>query len=351
MQRIILIFLVFGICHIFLPQASATLDDGLVAFYPFNGNANDVVGGYNGTVIGDTALTEDRLGNPNSAYSFDGSGDYINIGTALNFPSWPVYSVSVWFLNDGGGVWNTSYGQKIIDKTVFWHDFYITLGPPSGFLRYFTYESGGAAIDDYGDFRDNLWHHVVVTKDGSHGEMWVDGLLTGTTDNAKTVYSGGNLLFGYCLSSDSLQRRYWSGKIDDIRIYERVLSDSEIEILHLGYFPVSIDIKPGSDPNCFNINGHGVIPVAIFGSSEFDVSEVNTTNGSLSFNGLSVRVRGNKGPLCSMEFSDEDEFFDLVCHFEDEPGSWVEGNDTATLTGELYDGTPIRGTDSICIVP
>ena len=37
----------------------------------------------------------------------------------------------------------------------------------------------------------------------------------------------------------------------------------------------AIDIKPGSDPNCININGHGVIPVAILGSEDFDVSLVD----------------------------------------------------------------------------
>jgi len=112
---------------------------------------------------------------------------------------------------------------------------------------------------------------------------------------------------------------------------------------------VDIDIKPGSDPNCFNINGHGVIPVAILGSPNFDVSTIDLS--TLSFGGLDVRVRGNKGSLCSTEYSNEDEFLDLVCHFEDDPENWELGNDTATLTGELYDGKPIEGTDSICIVP
>lgn len=112
---------------------------------------------------------------------------------------------------------------------------------------------------------------------------------------------------------------------------------------------VAIDIKPGSDPNCFNINGHGVIPVAILGSSDLDVSDINVD--SLSFGGLKVRVRGNKGPLSSIEYSNDDEFFDLVCHFEDDPQNWTPNNDTAEVTGELLDGTPIRGTDSICIVP
>ena len=114
---------------------------------------------------------------------------------------------------------------------------------------------------------------------------------------------------------------------------------------------VSIDIKPGSDPNCFNINGHGVIPVAILGSADLDVYDIKTDD-TLSFNGLAVRVRGKKGALCAIEDLNEDEFPDLVCHFEDDTTQWEVGNDgNATLTGKLLDGTPIEGSDSICIVP
>lgn len=114
---------------------------------------------------------------------------------------------------------------------------------------------------------------------------------------------------------------------------------------------LEIDIKPGSDPNCININGHGVIPVAILGSANLNVIDIKTDD-TLSFNGLSVRVRGKKGPLVAIEDSNGDGFLDLVCHFEDDPNEWLEGdNATATIKGELTDGTPIEGTDSICIVP
>jgi hypothetical protein len=112
---------------------------------------------------------------------------------------------------------------------------------------------------------------------------------------------------------------------------------------------VAIDIKPGSDPNCFNINGHGVIPVAILGSEGFDISQIDKS--TLLFSGLEVRVRGNKGPLCSIEYSNEDTYQDLVCHFEDDSSAWSAGDSEATLTGKLIDGTPFEGTDSICVVP
>ena len=89
--------------------------------------------------------------------------------------------------------------------------------------------------------------------------------------------------------------------------------------------------------------------MAILGSEDFDVSDVNTE--SLLFAGMEVRVRGNKGPLCSTEDVNGDSYPDLVCHFEDQPENWAGGDDTATLQGELNAGAIIEGHDSICIVP
>jgi hypothetical protein len=65
----------------FSPKVSADLSSGLIAYYPFNGNANDESGnGHNGTIYGST-LTADRMGNPNSAFYFNGTpSDCIDVG-------------------------------------------------------------------------------------------------------------------------------------------------------------------------------------------------------------------------------------------------------------------------------
>jgi hypothetical protein len=118
--------------------------------------------------------------------------------------------------------------------------------------------------------------------------------------------------------------------------------------------PLNIDVKPGGEPNCFNINGNGIVPVAILGSADLDVTDIDTRSDAarpLSFNGLEVRVRGNRGPLCMFEYVNADTYQDLVCHFEDDVSQWQIGSDAGTLTGQLLDGTPIQGTDTICVVP
>ena len=114
---------------------------------------------------------------------------------------------------------------------------------------------------------------------------------------------------------------------------------------------ILIDIKPGSDPNSINLCSNGAVPIAILGSETFDVYDIDIT--TLRFAEASVKVVGKKDPnsLCSYEDVNEDIYYDLVCHFVTADIAGVDGeSSTATVNGELLDGAPIEGTDSINIV-
>ncbi len=115
---------------------------------------------------------------------------------------------------------------------------------------------------------------------------------------------------------------------------------------------VDIDIKPGSDPNCFNNNGNGVIPVAILGSADFDVTQVDAS--SVELESLAIRAVGKSNKLLAhIEDVNGDGFDDLVVQIEDQDGVFSVGDTTAIVTGTLlteFGTTPIEGTDSICIV-
>ncbi len=116
------------------------------------------------------------------------------------------------------------------------------------------------------------------------------------------------------------------------------------------FVPVGIDIKPGSYPNTFNQNGHGVVPVAILGSGSLNVRNVDVA--SLWLQGLSVKMAGKSGRYLShFEDINSDGYEDLVVQFEDSDAWVVPGGGTALLTGVLNDGTEIRGEDTIQIVP
>ena len=112
---------------------------------------------------------------------------------------------------------------------------------------------------------------------------------------------------------------------------------------------VDIDIKPGSDPNCLNVNGHGVIPVAINGSENFDATTVDFD--TLEFGGLSVNVVGKDRLQCSIQDWNADGFDDVVCQFEDDATAWDPEDGQACLSGDTFDGEAIGGCDSICLRP
>ena len=123
---------------------------------------------------------------------------------------------------------------------------------------------------------------------------------------------------------------------------------------HSGGIPISIDvaidIKPGSDPNCFNNNTRGVIPIAILSSADFNAIQVDPSTVQLA--GLAVKIAGKSNKyLAHTEDVNGDGLIDLVVQIEDTDQVFTTGTTTATLTGKLYDGTPIEGEDDICIVP
>ncbi len=114
---------------------------------------------------------------------------------------------------------------------------------------------------------------------------------------------------------------------------------------------VTIDIKPFSFPNSINLCSNGTVPIAILGSGMFDVNDIDTD--TLRFAEASVKMVGKKDPhsLCSYEDVNGDLIVDLVCHFVTTDIMALGGESTsATVNGELLDGTPFEGTDSVNIV-
>ena len=110
---------------------------------------------------------------------------------------------------------------------------------------------------------------------------------------------------------------------------------------------IRIDILPGSEDNCVNHNGRGVIPVAILGSPDFDATQVDPDTVELA--GMGAKATGKL--LAHTQDSNGDGFLDLVVQIADGEGIFAAGQSVATLTGNLVDGTELEGTDTICIVP
>lgn len=128
-----------------------------------------------------------------------------------------------------------------------------------------------------------------------------------------------------------------------------VSSLSPFAICEPASIPVEVDIKPGDDLNPINPKSPGTIPVAILGSANFDVADINPY--SLSFAGLGVRVLPNGRIQCSFEDVNGDGYVDIVCQFVNDRSTWFPGMTSAALTGNLWDGTAVEGSDQIRLVP
>ena len=180
------------------------------------------------------------------AMSFDGAGDFINAGQVANFPALNQYSVSLWFLHDGGGDFSPGYGHKMLDKTSMYHDWYINLYPAEanggfGGIALYIYENGHAVGigGELRNYSDSVWHHVAAIRDGTNGQFWVDGTLTDTSTSMFSVNSSSDVCVGYSFSSDHYQRKSWSGLLDQVRIFDRALSAAEVAALHAEGSPLA----------------------------------------------------------------------------------------------------------------
>ena len=115
------------------------------------------------------------------------------------------------------------------------------------------------------------------------------------------------------------------------------------------FIPVAIDIKPGSYLNSINLKSNGVIPVAILGFATFDVKQIDPTTIKLA--SAPVKLKNNGQPMASYEDANEDGLIDLVVQIPTKSLQLTKDDIKANLEGKLLDGTIIKGSDSIRIIP
>jgi len=220
--------------------------EDLALYYAFEENSGATSvdwgpGALDGAVSGCVWTNEGRR--VGGAMAYNGLSGSISAGTSLNFPSWSAYTVSLWFLHNGGGdLVGPQYGHKMLDKTSFYHDWYLRLYPKGdypGHIGLSLYEGGAARgmWDPSSNYMDGVWHHVAVVRNGTLGQFWVDGILKQEVSNMISVTSSSALCVGNSFSTDSYQRKPWSGLLDEIQVYNRALSASEVAALHSGGAP------------------------------------------------------------------------------------------------------------------
>lgn len=214
-----------------LPNYVAT--NGLVSWWPFCGNGDDLSSNGNHATVNNATLTADRNGLPNSAYDFDGTSSFLRVFDSNTLDLKDNYTLSGWYkIND---LVNTNQ-QTILGKA--------RTGGGTGYAL--SYSNGGpatvlAGANDGAGFNGGVtgtvaastaWHHLAVTYNGATMRLYQDGVETKSTSATFSLQNSTEPLYiGRELTS---LPRYFSGKLDDIGMWNRALGSDEVLSLFTG---------------------------------------------------------------------------------------------------------------------
>lgn len=207
--------------------SSLTINSGIVACYPFTGNANDLVNNANG-VVRNATLTTDRFGNCNEAYYFNGVNGYIAVYSTL-FDNLNNFAVSFWIKIDeypvtGSYVFAKGKEEPVLGDRLSWRCYiggnpYKYIGTDNWFpLRYATTNPSTT----------NDWIHVVMTNDGSFQKVYINGKVTDSIAQSGTLRTNPDSLYIGTRSLYGSRNQYFKGKLDEIVIWNRALSRTEV---------------------------------------------------------------------------------------------------------------------------
>ena len=202
-------------------HANADLLTGLAAYFPFDGNANDESGNANTGVVNGASLVEDRFANPNSAYNFDGTDDYIRIADSHSLNITGDLTISAWIRTN-------SPDQNIIFSNMLEvspHNGYSLRLSSDGTIRFM---SGGGNLFGHTPVNTNLWTFVAITLSGTTATSYVDAML----DSSGAVGVPTSSSVDQTIGASYTPFYFWDGSIDDLRVYNRALSFSEIQELY-----------------------------------------------------------------------------------------------------------------------
>jgi hypothetical protein len=230
MKKLVKTALVGSLSCLMAPPVLAELNTGLVAHFPFSGSMEDVSGnGYRGSPNGGVALTTDREGNEENAYHITHGGFILtNVDDSLISDE---MSYSVWFQGlysrDHSGY--SSYPAILISNGGHW------LQVSGNTLSRFDSLNQVKTVDAQ-NFTASLidsakqWHHIVVNYSGNKIELFLNGMFFIDFETEEEFsYNGERFMFGKLNPQAGAN---YVGKLDDIRIYNRVLSEAEVGQLY-----------------------------------------------------------------------------------------------------------------------
>ena len=195
---------------------------GLVSWWGGDNNALDRVGGFNGTLHGDTTYAAGKVG---QSFSFDGNGDYVSIPQSANLPvrGTNSFTIDAWVKNSDGSMFNVfAYRPSDPNQNL---QFYVTATNTSIWVP----EHHLAQINHNVD--STTWNHFAYVRDGNTWRLYVNGLQVGS-DIVDTVDLGNPTSTQNIGGPGCVCGQWANGQIDEVEIFNRALSANEIAAIY-----------------------------------------------------------------------------------------------------------------------
>jgi len=200
--------------------------NGLLSYYPFNGNGNDLSPFNNHLTNNGATPTADRFGNANAAYDFDGISSFLTrTNPSYTFNSTSTFTVSFWYKR----VNTASLGIPIMHATTASGNFVWIFQLASLNMQFGTNKQGSAWIWAQSTTTTDVWTHIVMVYNAGQMTLYKDNVAAATGTFNHTAVSSTTLPL---LIGKGVGGSHFYGQIDDIGIWNRALSQCEINDLY-----------------------------------------------------------------------------------------------------------------------
>ena len=316
MKKIILTaFTFFGLASVTMAQVPAYVPtNGLVGWWPFTGNANDLSGNNNNGTVNGAALIADRFSTASDAYTFDGSTNYISVtdNNSLDFTNNLSFSCWVKIPNYSpapiGGERATLGKQRLNNGTGF-HLVAVSQAYSSKYVFGMQNLSTSVVLVSQDSIPLNNWTHIVGTYNGSQMKLYKNGILKGTINtNISLINSTEPFYIGKELNSGG---RFFNGQIDDVALWNRPLTECEVKKLYYAAsFTTSMSnsticagqshtITAGGVPN-YNWSTGSNTATTVVSPTSFAVYTITSTYTIGCVDSKTIAVAVNQNPTISV---------------------------------------------------
>ncbi|MDD4111364.1 MAG: LamG domain-containing protein [Clostridia bacterium] len=230
------------------------LIDNLVSYWKFNNNTTDSKGSNDGTLVGNATYTTGKI---NNGLSLDGSGDYMTTG-AFGISGSTARTYSMWINTNNVSTIKTILGQNPNTNPPYLANCIIHINAVSGGDIYF----GFADSDFYtagGQITTGNWYHIVAVYEGgtlstSTVKIYVNGVSKSLTKAGSLTNSANTTDSNNRIGSDSFTgTRDFDGKIDEVGIWSRALSSTEVGELYNSGSGLTYPFTTTSTANFFQL--------------------------------------------------------------------------------------------------